>query len=67
MSEGEDGRDVGNGWFAYLTEEGDEYYYNEQLDETLWELPPSIYMEMKGHVANSEESCRSSLAISVEE
>ncbi|GMH66234.1 hypothetical protein TrLO_g4004 [Triparma laevis f. longispina] len=42
MSEGEDGRDVGNGWFAYLTEEGDEYYYNEELDETLWELPPSI-------------------------
>lgn len=41
MASEEDGRDVGNGWFAYLTEEGDEYYYNEELDQTLWELPGS--------------------------
>ena len=42
MSEEEDGRDCGDGWFAYLTDEGEEYYYNEALDQTVWELPGQV-------------------------
>ena len=24
------------GWYAYTTDEGEEYYYNSNTDETLW-------------------------------
>jgi len=36
MSEDEEGRDCGDGWYAYITDEGEEYYYNAETDETVW-------------------------------
>ena len=39
MAEEDEGRDCGNGWVAYLTDDGEEYYYHKANDETVWELP----------------------------
>lgn len=30
-----DGRYIGNGWNAFLTDDGDEYYYNEEKNLTV--------------------------------
>lgn len=38
-SDEDDGRPLSDGWVAFLTDEGEEYYYNEERDETVCECP----------------------------
>ena len=40
------GVDCGNGWIKYVSEEGYDYYYNAETEETSWELPGAISPEV---------------------
>lgn len=51
---------IPDGWVKYVNEDGQEYYYNEVLDESTWEHPTtshfqSLYEKTKNQMMNTPE------------
>lgn len=38
----DDGVPLSHGWFAFKADDGDEYYFNNETQETVWDLPEKV-------------------------